>query len=59
MMPMTLRSMPEEQQRKDRADTGRRQRGEDRDGMDVALVEHAKHDVDGDERSEDEHAARW
>ena len=44
----------EDQQREDRADAGRGQRGENRDRMDVALVEHAEHDVDGDERREDE-----
>ena len=44
----------EEQQREDGADAGGGQRGEDGDGMDVALIEHAQHDVDGDERGEDE-----
>ena len=37
-----------------RADAGRGQRGEDGDGVDVAFVEHAQHDVDGDERGEDQ-----
>ena len=57
MMPMsamTLKSMLAEQQREQRADAGRRQRREDRDRVDVALVEHAQHDVDGDERGENQ-----
>ena len=41
-----------------RAHAGRRQCGEDRDGVDVALVEHAEHDVDGDERGQDRATAR-
>ena len=44
----------EEQQREDGAHAGRGQRGEDGDGMNVALIEHAQHDVDGDERGKDE-----
>ncbi len=36
------------------ADAGRRQRGDDGDGVDVALVEHAQHDVDGDKCGENE-----
>ena len=43
-----------DEQREQRADAGRRQRGDDGDGVDVALVEHAEHDVDGDQRGEDE-----
>ncbi len=43
-----------DEQRQDRADAGRGQRREDRDRVDVALVEHAEHDVDGHERGEDE-----
>ncbi len=34
-----------EHQREQRADAGRRQRRQDRDRVDVALVEHAQHDV--------------
>ena len=44
----------EEHEREHGADAGGGQRGENGDGMDVALVEHAEHDVDGDERGEDE-----
>jgi hypothetical protein len=57
MMPMiaiTSRSLPREQEREQRADARRRQRRQDRDGMDVALVEHAEHDVHGDDRGEDQ-----
>ena len=57
MMPisaMTLSSMPATQQRQERADAGRRQRGEDRHGMDVALVEHAEDDIDRDQRRQDQ-----
>ena len=39
-----------DQQRQQRADAGRGQRREDRDRVDEALVEHAQHDVDGDDR---------
>ena len=44
----------EEQQREDRADARRGQRGQDRDRVDEALVEHAEDDVDGDEGGEDQ-----
>ena len=57
MMPIsaiTLSSVPAEQQRQERAHAGRRQRGEDGDRVDVALVEHAQDDVDGDQRGEDQ-----
>ena len=56
---MTLNSIPEQHERQQCADAGGGQRGNDRDGVDVALVEHAEHDVDGDERGEDQDAARW
>ena len=45
----------EQQQRQHRADAGRRQGGQDGDRVDVALVEHAQHDVDGDQRGDDQH----
>ena len=57
MMPMTairLRSVPVSEQRQQRADAGRRQRREDRDRVDVALVEHAQHDVHRDDGGEDQ-----
>ena len=37
-----------------RAHAGRRQRRKDRHRMDVALVEHAQHDIDGDDGGEDQ-----
>ena len=43
-----------DQQRQDRADAGRGQRREDRDRVDVALVEHAEHDVDRHQRGQDQ-----
>ena len=46
--------LAEPHQRQQRADAGRRQRGEDRQRMDEALVEHAEHDVDRDRRGEDQ-----
>ena len=49
----------ERHQRKQRADAGRRQGRQDRDRMDVALVEHAQHDVHRDDGGEDQPAARW
>ena len=45
---------PGEHQRQHRADAGRRQRGQDRERVDEALVEHAEHDVDGDDGGEDQ-----
>src|SRR6266545_3554836 len=44
----------EELKGEDGAHPGRRQRGENGDGMDVTLVEHAEDDVDGDEGGENE-----
>ena len=44
-------------QREQRADAGRRQRRQDRDRVDVALVQHAEHDVHRDDRGEDQPAA--
>ncbi len=57
MMPMsamTLKSVAADQQRQQRAHAGRGQRREDRDGVDVALVQHAQHDVDRDQRRQDQ-----
>ena len=42
------------QQRENCADTGRGQRGENREGMNVALVEHSEHDVNGDDGGQNE-----
>ena len=38
-----------------RAHAGGRQRRENRDRVDVAFVENAQHDVDGDERGQNQH----
>jgi hypothetical protein len=57
MMPMTAMMssvVPAPEQRQQRADGGRRQRGQDGDRVDVALVQHAQHDVHGDHRRQDE-----
>ena len=46
-------------ERQQRTDAGGRQRGQDRDRMDEALVEHAEHDIHGrDRRREQEHLVR-
>src|SRR5437763_328650 len=42
--------------RKERADASGRNRGENRDGMDEALIQNAKNNVDGGERRKDEDA---
>ena len=42
------------EEREQRPHARRRQRGDDRDGVDVALVQDAQHDVDRDDRREDE-----
>ena len=43
-------------QRRERADASRRQGRQDRQWVDVALVQDAEHDVDGDDRREDQRA---
>ena len=48
------RSVPRDEQREQRADARRGQRGEDRHRMDVALVEHAEHDVHRHHGGEDQ-----
>ena len=55
---MTERSWPDQHQREQRADAGRRQRGEDRERMDEALVQHAEHDVDRHDRRRGSATAR-
>ncbi len=50
IMAMMLNSTLVNLQRQQRADAGRRQGRQDRDGVDVALVEDAEHDVDGRQR---------
>ena len=57
MMPMSatmLSSVPEEHQREQRAHARGGQGGEDGERVDVALVEHAQHDVDREQRGEDQ-----
>ncbi len=44
----------EQDQRKQCADAGRRQRGKDGDGMDEAFIEHAENDVYRDQGGEDQ-----
>ena len=46
--------LSEQHQRQNGADAGRRQRREDGDRVDVALIEHAEHDVDRDQRGQDQ-----
>src|SRR5713226_4531967 len=42
------------QQRENCSHSGRGQRGQNRDGMNVALIEHSQHDVNGDDRGQNE-----
>ncbi len=46
--------LPRDHQREQRAHARGRQRREDRDGVDVALVQHAQHDVHRDDRGQDQ-----
>ena len=54
MMPMHVEVVSRDQQREQRADAGRGQGREDGDRVDEALIEHAEHDVDGDDGGEDQ-----
>ena len=54
MTAMRLSSVPDEQQGDERAHPGRRQGGEDGDGMDVALIQDPQHDVDRQQRRQDQ-----
>ena len=54
IMAMMLRSVWVSMQRQQRAHTGRRQRGENRDGMNVAFVQDSEHDVDRGQRRGDQ-----
>ena len=56
MIAITLRVHVEPFEREQRADAGRRQAGENRDRVDVALVEHAEQDVDRQHRGEQQRA---
>ena len=57
MMPikaMMLSSVLKDQQRQQRAHAGRGKRGKNGDRVDVVLVENSQHDVDGDQRGQDQ-----
>ncbi len=54
MMPMTERSKPPSHSAKQRADAGRRQRRQNGQRMDVALIEHAEDHIDHHERGRDQ-----
>ena len=61
MMPinaMTLRSVRDRSAAPEGADARRRQRRKNRERMDVALVQNAQHDINRDDRREDQAAAR-
>ena len=58
MMEMTFRSDFEEHQRQHCADAGRRQGGDDRQWMHQALVQDAEHDIDRQQRRDDQVRAR-
>ena len=52
--PDNAKVLPEQNQSQQGSDARRGQRGENRKRMDVALVQNAKHDVDGDKRGENQ-----
>jgi hypothetical protein len=54
MMATMLRSVPGEHQRQERAHARGGQGGEDGQRVHVALVEHPEHDVDGEQREDDQ-----
>ena len=54
MIATTLRFSGEKNEGEQRADASRRKRGKNGDGMDEALIEHAKNDVYRDQRSENQ-----
>ena len=51
---ITLRSVRHNKQRQNRAHARRRQRRQNRDRVDVALIEHAQHDVDRHQRRQNQ-----
>ena len=51
-------SVPEQRQRQQRAEAGRRQRRDDGQRMREALVEHAEHDIDREQRRQDQQRLR-
>src|SRR5436190_5142210 len=46
--------LPAQHQRQNGADARRRQRRQNGDGVNVTFIEHAEHDVDGDDRGQDQ-----
>ena len=54
MIAMMLEIVAGDDQRQQRADAGRRQRGKDRDRVNEALVENSQHDIHGDDRGKDQ-----
>ena len=46
--------LSEQHQRQNGPDAGRRQRREDGDRMNIALIEHAEHDIDRDDGRQDQ-----
>ena len=54
MIATMVRSFAGHHQRQQRADSGRRQRRENGERMDEALIKHAEHDIDGDDRGQDQ-----
>ena len=55
MSAMMLKSFPQMIKRQQSAHARRRQSGKNRDGVDIALVENAKHDIDSDNGGENQH----
>ncbi len=54
MSAITLKSVLRDQQRQQRADARRGQRRKNRDGMNVAFIEHAQNDVHGHQRRQNQ-----
>ena len=52
---ITLKSVPVRYERQQRAHARRRQRGKNRDRVNVAFVQHAQHDVDRHQRRQNQH----
>ena len=54
MNAMIVKSVPRDEQRKDRTAPGRGQRGDDRERMDEAFIQDAEHEIDGHQRSQNQ-----
>ena len=54
MMATTERSRRKHFERDQGAETGRGQAGKNCERVDIALVEHAQHDIDGENRGQDQ-----